>query len=225
MMNCEVKMLTTETSQSFSFDSAATGAASRCLDLLIASLALLFFLPLLALIALAIKLFDPGPVIFRHRRIGKDGQEFLCWKFRSMVVDAEARLDALLRANPSARHEWAETQKLTNDPRVTPLGRFLRKSSLDELPQLINVLKGDMSIVGPRPIVEAEAERYGHYFALYCLVRPGLTGLWQISGRSDVRYFERVLLDARYISSKSVMRDLKIIMLTVPSVLATRGSY
>lgn len=142
-----------------------------------------------------------------------------------MVIDAEARLDALLSADPIAGREWAETQKLVNDPRVTPLGSFLRKSSLDELPQLFNVLLGEMSIVGPRPIVEAEAARYGQYFGLYCLVRPGITGLWQISGRSDVRYFERVLLDARYISSKSVLRDLRIIVLTVPSVLVARGSY
>jgi exopolysaccharide production protein ExoY len=197
---------------------------SRSIDVVIAGMALIFLLPLFALVALAIKICDPGPVFFHHRRIGKDGREFFCWKFRTMVIDAEARLDALLSADPRARSEWAETQKLANDPRVTPLGSFLRKSSLDELPQLINVLRGEMSIVGPRPIVEAEAVRYGQYFALYCLVRPGLTGLWQISGRSDVRYFERVLLDARYVSSKSVLRDLRIIVLTVPCVLAARGS-
>lgn len=201
------------------------GSTSRCIDVLIASLALLFLLPLFTIIALAIKRWDPGPVFFRHRRIGKDGHSFMCWKFRTMVIDAEGRLEALLSADPHVAREWAETQKLANDPRVTSLGRFLRKSSLDELPQLFNVLRGEMSIVGPRPIVEAEAERYGHHFALYCLVRPGLTGLWQISGRSDVRYFERVLLDVRYVSSKSVMRDLRIIVLTVPSVLTARGSY
>jgi exopolysaccharide production protein ExoY len=224
-MHSQKNLLTYSSSQPVPFSANSAGFANRFLDLLIASLALIFFLPLIIMIAVAIKMFDPGPVFFRHRRIGKDGREFGCWKFRSMVVNAEARLDALLRADPAARREWAEHQKLTNDPRVTSLGRFLRKSSLDELPQLFNVLQGDMSIVGPRPIVQAEAERYGQYFAVYCLVRPGLTGLWQISGRSDVRYFERVLLDARYVSSKSVMRDLKIIILTVPSVLATRGSY
>lgn len=201
------------------------GTVSRAMDVIIASLAILFFLPLMILIALAIKLFDPGPIFFRHRRIGKDGRTFGCLKFRTMVVGAEARLEDLLRADPAAAHEWAETQKLTNDPRVTALGSFLRRSSLDELPQLFNVLLGEMSIVGPRPIVEAEAARYGQHFALYCLVRPGLTGLWQISGRSDIRYFERVLLDARYVSSRSVLRDLRIIVLTVPSVLAARGSY
>ncbi|MEQ5787959.1 sugar transferase [Erythrobacter sp. NFXS35] len=213
------------TSQPVPFFVYNPGAISRGIDILIASLALLFFLPLFALIALATKICDPGPVFFGHRRIGKDGRSFLCWKFRTMVIDAEARLESLLRADPRAAREWAESQKLSNDPRVTPLGNFLRKSSLDELPQLINVLRGEMSIVGPRPIVEAEAERYGQHFALYCLVRPGLTGLWQISGRSDIRYFERVLIDARYVSSKSVLRDLRIIVMTVPSVFAARGSY
>ncbi|ASJ92639.1 sugar transferase [Porphyrobacter sp. CACIAM 03H1] len=191
---------------------------------MIASLALLFFLPLFVVIAIAIKCTDPGPVFFRHRRVGLGGKTFGCWKFRSMVIDAEARLEQILCSDPEAAREWAEHQKLTNDPRVTALGNFLRRSSLDELPQLFNVLMGEMSIVGPRPIVENEAARYGQHFALYCLVRPGITGLWQISGRSDIRYFERVLLDVRYVSSRSMMRDLKIIVLTVPSVLAARGS-
>ncbi|WP_233996733.1 sugar transferase [Porphyrobacter sp. CACIAM 03H1] len=199
-------------------------ALSRGLDILIASLALLFFLPLFVVIAIAIKCTDPGPVFFRHRRVGLGGKTFGCWKFRSMVIDAEARLEQILCSDPEAAREWAEHQKLTNDPRVTALGNFLRRSSLDELPQLFNVLMGEMSIVGPRPIVENEAARYGQHFALYCLVRPGITGLWQISGRSDIRYFERVLLDVRYVSSRSMMRDLKIIVLTVPSVLAARGS-
>lgn len=200
------------------------GSLSRFLDVVIASAALLFLLPLLLLIAIAIKLADPGPVFFRHRRVGRGGQSFACWKFRTMVVDAEARLAQILCTDPLAAREWAEHQKLTSDPRVTALGNFLRRSSLDELPQLFNVLRGEMSIVGPRPIVETEAARYGQHFAVYCLVRPGITGLWQISGRSDIRYFERVLLDVRYISSKSMLRDLRIIVLTVPSVLAARGS-
>lgn len=197
---------------------------SRALDILIASVALLFFLPLFLVIAVAITLTDKGPVFFRHRRVGLGGKTFGCWKFRTMVVDAEERLQDILRKDPAARREWDEHQKLTHDPRVTPLGNFLRRSSLDELPQLFNVLMGEMSIVGPRPIVETEAARYGQHFALYCLVRPGITGLWQISGRSDIHYFERVLLDVRYVSSRSMMRDLKIIVLTVPSVLAARGS-
>ena len=197
---------------------------SRAIDILIASVALLFFLPVFLLIAIAIKIADPGPVFFLHRRVGLGGRTFGCWKFRSMVVEAEARLAAILESDPEAAREWAESQKLTNDPRVTRLGNFLRRSSLDELPQFFNVLMGEMSIVGPRPIVETEAERYGQHFALYCLVRPGITGLWQISGRSDVQYFERVLLDVRYVSSRSTLRDIRIILLTVPSVLAARGS-
>lgn len=197
---------------------------SRALDIVIALAALVFFLPVFILIAVAIKLMDPGPVFFRHRRVGLGGKTFGCWKFRSMVVDAEARLAAILASDPEAAREWAETQKLTDDPRVTALGNFLRRSSLDELPQLFNVLMGEMSIVGPRPIVENEAARYGQHFALYCLVRPGITGLWQISGRSDVHYFERVLLDVRYVSSRTMLRDIRIILLTVPSVLAARGS-
>ncbi len=211
-------------SETQALNSWVTGTPSRLLDILIASLALLFVLPLFAVIAVAIKLADPGPVFFRHRRVGLGGKTFGCWKFRTMVVDAEARLAAILAADPEAQREWDESQKLTYDPRVTWLGNFLRRSSLDELPQLFNVLMGEMSIVGPRPIVENEAARYGQHFALYCLVRPGITGLWQISGRSDIRYFERVLMDVRYVSSRSVMRDLKIIVLTVPSVLAARGS-
>lgn len=199
-------------------------ALSRLLDILIASLALIFFLPLFVVIAVAIKIADPGPVFFRHRRIGLGGRAFGCWKFRTMVVDAEARLDKILLTDPAAAREWAEHQKITDDPRVTRLGSFLRRSSLDELPQFFNVLMGEMSIVGPRPIVETEAARYGQHFALYCRVRPGITGLWQISGRSDIHYFERVLLDVRYVSSRSMMRDLRIIVLTVPSVLAARGS-
>ncbi len=200
------------------------GALSRLLDILIASLALMFFLPLFVVIAVAIKIADPGPVFFRHRRIGLGGRAFGCWKFRTMVVDAEARLDKILLTDPAAAREWAEHQKITDDPRVTRLGNFLRRSSLDELPQFFNVLMGEMSIVGPRPIVETEAARYGQHFALYCRVRPGITGLWQISGRSDIHYFERVLLDVRYVSSRSMLRDLRIIVLTVPSVLAARGS-
>lgn len=220
-----------ESRESFHPQSAAKGwsgwsrgTPSRLLDLAIAALALLFFLPLFLLIAVAIKIADPGPVFFRHRRIGLGGKTFGCWKFRTMVVDAESRLAAILAQDPEAAREWQENQKLVHDPRVTWLGNFLRRSSLDELPQLFNVLLGEMSIVGPRPIVETEAARYGPHFALYCLVRPGITGLWQISGRSDIRYFERVLMDVRYVSSRSLMRDIRIIVLTVPSVLAARGS-
>lgn len=198
--------------------------AARSLDIVASLVALIVFAPVMLAIAIAIKLLDPGPVFFRHRRIGRNGEYFACWKFRTMVVDADERLARLLSQDDAAAKEWDENQKLRNDPRITPLGRFLRRSSLDELPQLFNIISGEMSIVGPRPIVDDEVQRYGERFALYCAVRPGLTGLWQISGRSDTRYFERVLLDARYVSSRTLLRNVKIIILTVPRVIAARGS-
>lgn len=200
-------------------------AAGRILDIVIALAALIALLPLFLLLSIAIRLHDGGPVLFGHQRIGKDGNVFRCWKFRSMVIGAEERLQRLLADDPAAAREWRETQKLRNDPRVTPLGRVLRRTSLDELPQLFNVLRGEMSIVGPRPIVSSESVRYGHYYALYCRVRPGMTGLWQISGRSDISYLERIVLDAKYVASKTVLRDLRIMCLTVPRVLGFRGSY
>jgi lipopolysaccharide/colanic/teichoic acid biosynthesis glycosyltransferase len=161
--------------------------------------ALIFMAPLLLAIAALICLQDGGPVLFGHERIGKDGRRFKCLKFRSMVLDAEDQLTALLRTDRAAYEEWRRDHKLRNDPRITPLGRFLRKSSLDELPQLINVLKGEMSLVGPRPIVAAEIHRYGRYFTRYCSARPGVTGLWQISGRNEVDYRRRVAMDVLYL--------------------------
>jgi lipopolysaccharide/colanic/teichoic acid biosynthesis glycosyltransferase len=140
-----------------------------------------------------------------------------------MVVDSEKRLEELLRSDPSAAFEWHMHQKLRNDPRITPLGAFLRKTSLDELPQLINVLVGHMSLVGPRPIVVAEAPRYGRYFKFYCAVRPGITGLWQVSGRNDVSYRRRVAIDTLYVRSRSIFVDLAILTRTLPAVLSARG--
>jgi len=203
---------------------ASTEIALRLLDIVVSLVALFLLAPVMIAIAVAIRIYDPGPIFFRQSRVGRNGQRFYCWKFRTMVVDAEERLARLLREDDAASREWAETQKLRRDPRVTRLGAFLRRSSLDELPQLFNIVAGEMSLVGPRPIVEDEVRRYGDRFALYCAVRPGLTGLWQISGRSDIQYFERVLLDARYVSSRTFLRDIKIIILTVPRVLAARGS-
>jgi exopolysaccharide production protein ExoY len=197
---------------------------SRVLDILIAGAMLLFTLPLFALVAAAIMANDPGPVIFGHKRVGRDGKSFRCLKFRSMVVDAEARLRALLASDPASAREWALSQKLRGDPRVTPLGVFLRRSSLDELPQLLNVLRGEMSIVGPRPIVESEIVRYGRSYSYYCKVRPGITGLWQVTGRSNVSYGRRVALDRLYVSSKSLNNDLYIILKTIPAVLIRDGS-
>lgn len=200
-------------------------AGSRLFHGGIALMALIFFLPLMLVVALAVFVTNPGPVIFAQRRIGRGGRHFRCLKFRTMAVDAEQRLAGLLATDPQARIEWARDHKLRDDPRITTIGHFLRKSSLDELPQLINVLLGDMSLVGPRPIVDAEAKRYGHYFAEYCRVRPGITGLWQISGRNDVSYRRRVAFDVAYSRSRSMMFDTRILFATIPSVLKARGSY
>ncbi len=196
----------------------------RIFDIIIASLALLFLLPMMMFFALAIYISNPGPVVFAHTRIGRDGRLFQCLKFRSMCVDAEQRLVHLLANNRAARAEWELSHKLKNDPRIFPLGRLLRKSSLDELPQLINVLRGEMSLVGPRPITESEVLRYGRYFKHYCSTRPGITGLWQISGRSDISYRRRVAFDVKYSRTISLSLNMRIIAATIPSVLAARGS-
>jgi lipopolysaccharide/colanic/teichoic acid biosynthesis glycosyltransferase len=195
------------------------------MDVVAALIALVFFLPLMLVIALLIYASDPGPVLFAHRRVGKGGRHFRCLKFRSMAVDAEARLAELLANDPAARAEWSRDHKLKRDPRITTVGSFLRKSSLDELPQLFNVLRGEMGLVGPRPIVDAEVDRYGRYFSHYCSVRPGITGLWQISGRNDVSYRRRVAFDVAYSRSRSALMDAKILALTIPSVVFARGSY
>ena len=203
----------------------ADSRQKRFVDMAGALVLLMVFAPVMLMVAIAVFIADPGPVLFRQKRIGFDGRLFDCYKFRTMATDAEARLDALLANDPVARAEWDKDHKLRNDPRVTGVGRFLRKSSLDELPQLWSVLKGDMSLVGPRPIVEKEAVRYGRYLQHYCAVRPGLTGLWQISGRNDVSYRRRVAYDVLYVRTSGVYDNLRILVLTVPSVLASRGSY
>lgn len=197
----------------------------RLLDVVLATLALITFLPLLVLIMAAVYFSDPGPVFFAHWRIGRGGTKFPCFKFRSMAVDAEARLARLLAEDPAARAEWEHDFKLRNDPRITPIGRFLRKSSLDELPQLLNVIRGEMSLVGPRPIVSGEVPRYNRYIAYYCACRPGITGLWQISGRNDTSYRRRVALDVTFVRSRSLGLHLKILALTLPCVIFARGSY
>lgn len=175
-------------------------------------------------LAIAIRLQDGGPAIFSQSRIGKDGRTFKCLKFRSMVIDAQARLEALLASNAEAAAEWARDQKLRKDPRITPLGRFIRKASFDELPQLFNVLRGEMSIVGPRPIIKDEIARYGANFGDYASVKPGITGLWQVSGRNSVSYDDRVAMDADYAANWSALGDLWIILKTVPAVLLSRGA-
>jgi lipopolysaccharide/colanic/teichoic acid biosynthesis glycosyltransferase len=199
-------------------------AIIRILDVTISSLAILFFLPLFVIISITLAL-QGAPIIFAHQRVGLGGRRFFCLKFRSMVVNAEARLSRLLHDDPRAREEWSRNQKLRNDPRITAFGHFLRRSSLDELPQLFNVLRGDMSIVGPRPIVDSEIYRYGHRFSNYCAVKPGITGLWQISGRNDVSYRRRVAMDSAYARSICPAFYLWIVLATVPAVLMRKGSY
>lgn len=197
----------------------------RVLDIALSLAALVVFAPLLLVVGIAVKLTSEGPAIFRHRRIGRDGQEFYCFKFRTMVCDADKRLAVLLRENPAARAEWERDHKLRNDPRITPIGAFLRKTSLDELPQIFNVLLGTMSWVGPRPIVAGEIIRYGRRFNAYCKVRPGITGLWQISGRNDTSYRRRVAMDVLYVRTRSPLLYSMIIFRTIPAVLRQHGSY
>jgi exopolysaccharide production protein ExoY len=199
-------------------------AAKRGLDLCVALTSLLMLAPLLVIIAVVMKVTDRGPILFAQTRVGKGGQRFKCYKFRSMVVDAEAALQDYLSKNEAARQEWELDQKLNSDPRITLIGQFLRRSSLDELPQLFNVLIGDMSIVGPRPIVPGEIYRYGERYREYISVQPGITGLWQVSGRSNCTYSERVTLDSKYVYEWSLKKDLIILIKTVPAVLSQSGS-
>ena len=199
-------------------------SVKRAFDLA-AGVALLFLLaPLMLLIAGLIRASDGGPAFFRQARVGRSGKSFRCWKFRTMASNADEALQRLLASDPAAAQEWAESQKLTHDPRITPVGAFLRRSSLDELPQLFNIVSGDMSFVGPRPIVAAERERYGEAFTHCFSVPPGLTGLWQISGRSDCSYATRISLDSQYASDWHLLLDAKILVKTVPAVLMQRGS-
>ncbi|HEY2660327.1 MAG TPA: sugar transferase [Caulobacteraceae bacterium] len=194
-------------------------------SMVLAALLIVFLAPLMICVALAVRLQDGGPVLFAQKRVGYGGRTFACLKFRSMAVDAEARLERLLAEDLFARAEWASDHKLRIDPRITPVGMFLRRSSLDELPQLFNVLRGEMDLVGPRPIVPSEVGGYGRRIHHYCAVRPGITGLWRISGRTDISYRRRVAIDTVYARSKDFTFDLKILALTLPAVLFQRGSY
>jgi Undecaprenyl-phosphate galactose phosphotransferase WbaP len=200
------------------------GAAKRVIDVTIALLALIVLSPLMLMIVVLMKLTDPGPVFFGHKRVGFEGRHFHCFKFRSMATNSAELLQRLLQSDPVARAEWETSQKLRNDPRVTRLGRILRETSLDELPQLFNVLKGDMSLVGPRPIVDEEIYRYSHRFSAYKRVRPGVTGMWQVNGRSDATYASRVKFDTFYVRNWSVPLDLAILFKTVGVVLRRDGS-
>ena len=181
--------------------------------------------PLLLAVFVWVKLDSPGPAFFKHRRVGKDGKEFNCYKFRSMVIDSKEQLEKLLATDPKAKEEWERDFKLKNDPRITKSGAFLRKTSLDELPQLLNVLKGEMSLVGPRPIVQKEVPKYGQYIKEYYMVLPGITGLWQASGRSDIDYPERVAMDRWYVHNWSIWLDIILIWRTLFAVIHGRGAY
>jgi exopolysaccharide production protein ExoY len=195
------------------------------MDISLSLLLLLAALPAMLLVALCIYIEDGGPVFFIQSRVGRGGRMFPCLKFRSMHINAEAQLDHLLARDPQARREWEDSRKLRKDPRTTRVGGFIRKSSLDELPQFMNVVCGQMSLVGPRPIVPAEVRRYGHRIGHYQSGRPGLTGLWQVSGRSDATYRSRIAMDVVYARAKHPLLDLRIIAGTVAVVLLGRGSY
>ena len=190
----------------------------RALDIIATIFLLVLFLPLMCLCALAVLTTSKGPLLFSQPRIGRDGRLFNCLKFRTMVDNAESSMDQILQGSPEAQAQWQAVQKLKHDPRVTPIGHFMRRYCIDELPQLFNVLRGDMSIVGPRPIVPAEQDRFGNNFAAYCSVKPGLTGIWQVSGRHSLSYQQRVELDAQYARSKCLSLDLLILWRTVPIV-------
>ena len=200
--------------------------AKRIFDLVGVLIILALFSPIMLAIAVAVRLTTGKQVIYGHARIGRDGREFRCYKFRSMVTNSDEVLRQLLERDPEARAEWERDFKLKNDPRITRVGHFIRKTSLDELPQLWNVLRGEMSLVGPRPVVQLELDRYydaarGHYLS----VRPGLTGLWQVSGRNDISYDERVHLDRHYVDNWNVWTDMSIVMRTAGVIFARKGAY
>ena len=195
------------------------GLLKRIMDVVIAGTALVLAVPVMIIVGVLIKITAGGPAIFSHSRVGFGGRPFNCYKFRSMVANSDQVLKSYLDANPDARKEWEETHKIRRDPRVTFLGRLLRKSSLDELPQLINILRGDMSCVGPRPIVRDELRRYGDHQGEYLAARPGLTGLWQVSGRSSLDYDNRVALDSQYVRNWSIWLDLAIVFRTFFAVM------
>lgn len=202
----------------------ATRFSKRVFDIVAAASLLALLSPVFVILAVLAKR-DGGPVLFGHRRVGARGRPFKCWKFRTMVPNAEAVLARLLATDPKAREEWERDFKLRDDPRITKVGRFLRTTSLDELPQLLNVLAGDMSLVGPRPIVQDEVRRYGAAFHDYARCRPGITGVWQISGRNDTGYGERVQLDKEYARNWSFLSDLRVLLRTPSVVLRRDGAY
>jgi len=197
----------------FIFDMALTILGTVCIS------------PILFVLAVIIRLDSRGPIIFSHKRVGKNGKIFPCYKFRTMCVNAQEKLNDYLRENPQLKEEWERDFKLKDDPRVTKVGKFLRKTSLDELPQIFNVLKGEMSLVGPRPIIKDEVVKYGNYINDYYMVRPGITGMWQVSGRSDTTYEERVAMDSWYVRNWSVWIDVVMLFRTFKTVVKGQGAY
>jgi Undecaprenyl-phosphate galactose phosphotransferase WbaP len=198
---------------------------ARILDISIIMLAAPYIILVFVIIAVSIKMDAPGPVFYRHERIGRYGRKFHVYKFRTMIQNADQILQEYLDRSPELKAQWLETQKLKQDPRITRLGNMLRKSSLDELPQLWNIILGDMSLVGPRPIVDSEVEKYGQCFDLYIKIRPGLTGLWQVSGRNNTTYEHRVELDEYYVHNRCVKLYFKILWKTIFVVLKKEGAY
>ena len=197
----------------------------RFIDIVLVLISTPVTLPLLGIVAAVVMLSSPGPILYSHRRIRKNGAFFSMWKFRTMCLNSAEVLEEYLSKHPPARTEWNKTQKLRGDPRITPIGGFLRRYSLDELPQLWNVLTGQMTLVGPRPIVAAEVEKYNDSFDCYCRVKPGLTGLWQVSGRSELSYDARVELDCDYVNRWSLRRDAVILLKTFSTVLKQDGAF
>lgn len=194
-------------------------------DMVLTVLGTICISPILLLLVVLIRLDSPGPVIFAHKRIGRHGKYFMCYKFRTMCLNAQDKLAEYLQANPDLRKEWEKDFKLKDDPRITKIGHFLRKTSLDELPQIFNVLKGEMSLVGPRPIIKAEIPRYEGYINDYLMVRPGITGMWQVSGRSDTTYEERVRMDSWYVRNWAVWLDVMLLFRTIKTVFKGKGAY
>lgn len=205
--------------------SVVARVTKRCIDVVVSVLALACTFPVILAIAVAIKLDSPGPVLFAHQRVGMHGKPLWVIKFRTMVLDADQTLRDHLAQRPEQKVAWEASFKLPDDPRITSIGRFLRRFSLDELPQLVNVLLGQMSLVGPRPVTEDELQRFGRGAALILRAAPGITGLWAVSGRSDTSYDKRVELECRYMTDWSLQLDLSILMRTVPVVFRGSGSY
>jgi Undecaprenyl-phosphate galactose phosphotransferase WbaP len=199
----------------------------RTFDIIFSASVLVLLLPVYLVVALLIYICSPGPIFYAQERVGRDYKTFQCYKFRTMVQDADRVLHELLDRNPAMRHEFHETFKLKHDPRITWIGRFLRLTSLDEFPQFWNVLKGDMSIVGPRPLVPEELPRYGRHIDKVLTVRPGLTGVWQVSGRNDIPYEKRVKIDVYYVNFRSIWLDLGVVLKTIGVIVFPKnnGAY